>query len=349
MGGAAALAMTAALLHALNHTLFKSLLFFGAGAVLTATGARDMGRLGGLLNRMPATGLFMLVGCVAISALPPLNGFVSEWLILQAVLLGPQFPQWTLKLLAPTVGALDRADGGAGGGLFRARCSASPSSAARARRRRPRRKEVDRFSLTAMGALALLCLLAGLLPGPDHRRAEAGGALAVGATMPLQSKIAWLSIAPIAASRSSYNGLLVFMFIIISGSARGDRDPPPRLGRAAARAGLGLRLSRCRARRRNTRPQSFQPADPARVRRLRVSRARAASICRRPATCGRRALRCADAATGSGDGDLRADRARRRRPRDAAQRAAVPDHPAISEHRVRARWSLLLLVLAGAA
>ena len=66
----------------LNHTLFKSLLFFGAGAVLTATGEREMGRLGGLLNRMPATGFFMLVGCAAISALPPLNGFVSEWLML---------------------------------------------------------------------------------------------------------------------------------------------------------------------------------------------------------------------------------------------------------------------------
>ena len=72
---AAALAMTAALLHVLNHSLFKSLLFFGAGSVLTATGERDMGRLGGLLNKMPATGLFVLVGCAAISALPPLNGF----------------------------------------------------------------------------------------------------------------------------------------------------------------------------------------------------------------------------------------------------------------------------------
>ncbi len=78
--------MTAALFHVLNHSLFKTLLFFGAGAVLTATGARDLGRLGGLLNRMPATGLFVLIGCAAISALPPLNGFVSEWLVFQAIL-----------------------------------------------------------------------------------------------------------------------------------------------------------------------------------------------------------------------------------------------------------------------
>ncbi|HKU46438.1 MAG TPA: proton-conducting transporter membrane subunit, partial [Burkholderiales bacterium] len=87
MHGAAALALTAALLHVFNHALFKSLLFFGAGAVLTATGERDMEHLGGLIHRMPQTAFVFLVGCAAISALPPLNGFVSEWLTFQAILL----------------------------------------------------------------------------------------------------------------------------------------------------------------------------------------------------------------------------------------------------------------------
>ena len=73
----------------LNHSLFKSLLFFGAGAVLHATGERDMERLGGLIHRMPQTAVAFLVGCVAISALPPLNGFVSEWLTFQAILVEP--------------------------------------------------------------------------------------------------------------------------------------------------------------------------------------------------------------------------------------------------------------------
>src|SRR5690606_38712684 len=72
MAWAAALALTAALFHVLNHALFKSLLFFGAGAVLTATGQRDMEQLGGLIHRMPSTSIAMLVGCFAISALPPL-------------------------------------------------------------------------------------------------------------------------------------------------------------------------------------------------------------------------------------------------------------------------------------
>ena len=77
---------TAALFHVFNHSVFKSLLFLGAGAVLTATGERDMERLGGLIHRMPLTAIAFLAGSVAISALPPFNGFVSEWLTFQAIL-----------------------------------------------------------------------------------------------------------------------------------------------------------------------------------------------------------------------------------------------------------------------
>ena len=106
MAWAAALALTAALFHVFNHSVFKSLLFFGAGAVLTATHERDMERLGGLIHRMPATAVAFLIGCAAISALPPLNGFVSEWLTFQAILVSPQVPQWGLKFLIPAVGAL---------------------------------------------------------------------------------------------------------------------------------------------------------------------------------------------------------------------------------------------------
>jgi len=213
MNEAAALAMTAALMHALNHMLFKSLLFFGVGATLTATGARDMGKLGGLMNRMPATGLFMLFGAAAISALPPLNGFVSEWLILQAVLLGPAFPQWTLKLLAPTVGAAIALTAALAAACFVRFYGISFLG-------RPRSKEaaeaheVDRFSLTTMGALAALCLIAGILPGFVIDALKPVMLFAVGGTMPTQSTIAWLSIAPIAASRSSYNGLLVMIFML---------------------------------------------------------------------------------------------------------------------------------------
>jgi formate hydrogenlyase subunit 3/multisubunit Na+/H+ antiporter MnhD subunit len=102
----AALALTAGLYHALNHALFKGLLFMGAGAVLQATGERDMDGLGGLIHRMPWTAVLMLLGCCSIAALPPLNGFVSEWLTFQAFLLSPSLPVPLMKLLVPMGAAL---------------------------------------------------------------------------------------------------------------------------------------------------------------------------------------------------------------------------------------------------
>lgn len=82
----AALALAAALFHSLNHAVFKSLLFLGAGAVLSATGLRDLNRLGGLARAMPVTALTFGIGAAAISGLPPLNGFASEWLVFQGLL-----------------------------------------------------------------------------------------------------------------------------------------------------------------------------------------------------------------------------------------------------------------------
>lgn len=82
------LGFAGALLHVLNHALFKGLLFLGAGAIQHGTGIRDLDRLGGLLKKMPATGGAFLVGACAICGLPPLNGFVSELLIYLGVLLG---------------------------------------------------------------------------------------------------------------------------------------------------------------------------------------------------------------------------------------------------------------------
>jgi hydrogenase-4 component B len=87
-GDVATVGVLASLYHVLNHAVFKGLLFLGAGDVLTATGTRHIEHLGGLLRRMPWTGLFFLVGAMAISGLPPLNGFASEWLTFQAFLFG---------------------------------------------------------------------------------------------------------------------------------------------------------------------------------------------------------------------------------------------------------------------
>ncbi|HLT89691.1 MAG TPA: hydrogenase 4 subunit B [Woeseiaceae bacterium] len=219
MGLAAALALTAALFHVLNHSLFKSLLFFGAGAVLNATGQRDMERQGGLIHRMPLTATAFLVGCVAISALPPLNGFASEWLTFQAILQSPDLPQWGLKLTVPAVGGLLALSAAlaaacfvkAFGIVFLGRPRSVAASNAR---------ETDRFSLTAMFALAALCLLLGLLPTIVVDALAPVSEALVGARLPVQAPSGgngpWLSLVPIAEGRSSYNGLLLFAFIAAS-------------------------------------------------------------------------------------------------------------------------------------
>ena len=215
MGWAAALALTAALFHVLNHCLFKSLLFFGSGAVLVATGERDMERLGGLIHRMPLTALTFLVGSAAISALPPLNGFVSEWLTFQAILVSPDLPQWWLKFLVPAVGALLALSAALAAACFVKAFGVSflgrARSAAAARAR-----EADGASLSAMCIFAALCVLAGILPGFVIDGLSPVAQELVGARMPAQLDMSWLSIVPVAASRSSYNGLIIFVFIAIS-------------------------------------------------------------------------------------------------------------------------------------
>jgi formate hydrogenlyase subunit 3/multisubunit Na+/H+ antiporter MnhD subunit len=101
MNALASLALVAVLYHALNHAFMKSLLFIGTGSVLHATGERNLGKLGGLIRRMPWVAWLTLVGALAIAGLPPLNGFVSEWLLLQAFLSSYAVPKPFLNMLLP--------------------------------------------------------------------------------------------------------------------------------------------------------------------------------------------------------------------------------------------------------
>jgi len=110
---AAALALAAALLHTWNHTLMKGLMFLAAGSVMHGSGTKDLERLGGVLRRMPRTGGLMLVGSVAIAGLPPLNGFVSEWVLyvalVRSALVSPRATSVFVLLavgVVATVGAL---------------------------------------------------------------------------------------------------------------------------------------------------------------------------------------------------------------------------------------------------
>jgi NADH:ubiquinone oxidoreductase subunit 5 (subunit L)/multisubunit Na+/H+ antiporter MnhA subunit len=166
---------------------------------------------------MPVSAFAFLVGCVAISALPPFNGFVSEWLTFQAILLSPQLPSWGLKFLVPAVGALLALSAALAAACFVKAFGVTFLG----RPRTPqaaRATETDRWSLAAMLILAGLCLIAGILPGYFIDALAPVVAGFVGERMPVQSGIEWHSIVPIAESRSSYNGLLVFGFIAISGT-----------------------------------------------------------------------------------------------------------------------------------
>jgi hydrogenase-4 component B len=102
----AAIALIAALYHLANHSVYKALLFVGTGVVEAGTGTRDLDRLGGIIRRMPWTSAFFLVGVLAISALPPLNGFVSEWLTLQTVLRSAILASTPIKIVFAISGAL---------------------------------------------------------------------------------------------------------------------------------------------------------------------------------------------------------------------------------------------------
>ena len=101
----AALALAAALFHSLNHALFKTLLFLATGSVMHVTHQRSLGKLGGLIQRMPWVAGLALVGTLAIAGLPPLNGFASEWMLFQAFLLSPGLPNSYLNMFVPVATA----------------------------------------------------------------------------------------------------------------------------------------------------------------------------------------------------------------------------------------------------
>jgi hydrogenase-4 component B len=159
----AALALIAGLYHTINHAIFKALLFLGAGAILHATHTRNMEEMGGLIKRMPKTAFFFLVGAVAISALPPLNGFVSEWLTYQALLQGWEPTGSLVRLMFPLSGAMLALTGALAAACFVKAFGitflAQPRSehAANAHEAAP-------TMVLGMGLLASACVFLGLFP-----------------------------------------------------------------------------------------------------------------------------------------------------------------------------------------
>jgi hydrogenase-4 component B len=164
MPGLALLSLTASLFHTLNHATFKSLLFMGAGAVINETHTRNMEEYGGLIKYMPQTALFFLVGSMAISALPPFNGFFSEWLTYQALFQGIFTLNPTIKwVFIFATGSLAFT-----GGLALACFVKAFGATFLARSRSEEKHQIKEAPLSlrvGMGGLALITLILGIFSG----------------------------------------------------------------------------------------------------------------------------------------------------------------------------------------
>ena len=165
--GLAAVAIAASLFHIINHGIFKALLFMGAGSIISATHTRNLESYGGLIKRMPQTALFFLIGSLAIAALPPFNGFFSEWLAYQSLFAGVNLGGTMGLLFLIVAGAL------AFTGALAAVCFVKAFGISFLAR--PRSQEAEQAHegqpamLFSMGILALLALVFGIWSGSIAR------------------------------------------------------------------------------------------------------------------------------------------------------------------------------------
>jgi hydrogenase-4 component B len=207
----ASIALLATLYHALNHAFFKSLLFLATGSVLHATHERSLGKLGGLIHRMPWVAWSALIGALAIAGLPPLNGFVSEWLLLQAFLFTPTLPQSFINMLVPLAAAALVLVAALGayvmvtfyGVVFLGRPREPQLAYAH---------DAGHFERVALAWFATGCVALGLFPGPVIGLIDNVNMALIGATVGHAGDRWWL-LAPISPDRSSYSPVIVLLVI----------------------------------------------------------------------------------------------------------------------------------------
>ncbi len=210
----AALALIAGLYHTLNHAMFKGLLFMGAGAVLHATHERNMEEMGGLIRFMPWTAVLFLIGCISISALPPFNGFVSEWLTYQAFLLSPALPSPLLNLLIPLGAALLALTSALAAACFVKAFGVTFLGHQRGHHQ-GRVHEVRWSMRIGMLLAALTCLGLGVLPTFVIRWMDPIAEELVDGTIAASaSGFGWMWLTPIAAERASYSAPIAFLGIL---------------------------------------------------------------------------------------------------------------------------------------
>lgn len=210
---AGALGLIAALYHTLNHAVFKGLLFLGAGSILHHAQLRDLNHMGGLARAMPATAFHFLVGALAISALPPLNGFVSEWLTFQTALQAPLLEHGVVRSLLPLFAATL-----ALAGALTAMCFVKVYGVAFLGQPRTQRDELrDAGPSERLGFawLSAACLVLGLFPAAMlHMLNEVGASLTGHGLSAEALESNWLWLVPTHPAQASY-GPLVFLVVVL--------------------------------------------------------------------------------------------------------------------------------------
>jgi hydrogenase-4 component B len=207
----AALALSAALIHCLNHMLFKSLLFLATGSVLHATRQRSLGKLGGLIRRMPWVATLALIGTLSIAGLPPFNGFVSEWLLLQSFLFTPQVPYAFINMLIPLGAALLALTAALAGYVmvkfYGVIFLGKPREASLVNAH-----DANWLERLGLGWLACGCIVIGIFPQLALR--AAGGVTEALWGQNIHAASSFWRIAPIAPEQASYSGLILLAGIV---------------------------------------------------------------------------------------------------------------------------------------
>jgi hydrogenase-4 component B len=206
--------LVAALLHCLNHALFKTLLFLGSGIILHQTHEHSLEKMGGLIHRMPKLAGVFLVGTLSIAALPPLNGFVSEWMIFKTALRASELESGILRSLIPTASAVLALTS-----ALAATCFVKVYGVAFLGRARShhvaKADEIQNWGMLAgPGLLAVCCILLGLLPTPVINAMASMTKLLTGATLPNAAESDWLWLTPIS---SSYSPIVLSLYALTMG------------------------------------------------------------------------------------------------------------------------------------
>jgi len=211
MPAVSTLALIALLYHSLNHALMKGLLFLGTGAVLHSTGERTLGRLGGLIHRMPWVAWLTLIGALAMAGLPPLNGFVSEWLLLQAFLFAHEVPHTFINMLLPLGAAVLVLAAALGGYVmvkfFGVIFLGKPREAGLARAH-----DADPSERIGLIWLALGCVALGLFPTQVVHALRIVVLQLGGVALPSQ-EAPWWFLVPLPDQRTSYSALIFLIAI----------------------------------------------------------------------------------------------------------------------------------------